>query len=90
MSNQKQSGSHEKMCAKTIKIRKVQFLEDIATIDEYLFFMNKAKIRNKDKLYVVCKIMATTGMRIHETLQIRREHIELGFIDFIGKGGKER
>lgn len=52
--------------------------------------MNKARTRNKDKLYIVCKIMATTGMRIHETLQIRREHIELGFIDFVGKGGKER
>ena len=87
---QKYNITLEKMCAKTIKIKKVQFLEDIATIDEYLFFMNKAKARNKDKLYVVCKIMATTGMRIHETLQIRREHIELGFIDFIGKGGKER
>ena len=87
---QKYNITLEKMCAKTVKIKKVQFLEDIATIDEYLFFMNKAKVRNKDKLYIICKIMATTGMRIHETLQIRREHIELGFIDFIGKGGKER
>ncbi len=78
------------MCEKTVRISKVQFLEDVASLDEYLFFMNKAKGRNKDKLYIICKIMATTGMRIHETLCIRREHIEIGCIDFMGKGGKER
>ena len=75
---------------RTVQVKKVQFLEDIFSIEDYLFFMNKAKTRNKDKLYIICKIMATTGMRIHETLNIRREHIEIGFIDFIGKGGKER
>lgn len=80
----------DNMRAKTVRIKKVQFLEDIATFEEYLFFMNKAKLRGKDKMYIACKIMATTGMRIHELLNIRREHIEIGFIDFIGKGGKER
>lgn len=68
----------------------MQFLEDIFSLEDYLFFMNKAKARNKDRLYIISKIMATTGMRIHETLNIRREHIEMGFIDFTGKGGKER
>lgn len=78
------------LLGKPITIKKVQFLEDIFSLEDYLFFMNKAKARNKDKLYIISKIMATTGMRIHETLNIRREHIEMGFIDFTGKGGKER
>ena len=80
----------ENMCAKTVRVRKVQFLDEVCSLDDYLFFMNKAKARNKDKLYIACKIMATTGMRIHELFNIRREHIEIGFIDFLGKGGKER
>lgn len=82
--------SLDNFSAKTVKVNKVQFLEDICTLEEYLFFMGKAKAMGKDKLYIACKIMATTGMRIHELLNIRREHIEIGFIDFIGKGGKQR
>lgn len=78
------------LLGKTTVVKKVSFLEDIFTLEDYLFFMNKAKSRNKDKLYIISKIMATTGMRIHETLKIRREHIEIGFIDFTGKGGKQR
>ncbi len=78
------------LLGKTTVVKKVSFLEDIFTLEDYLFFMNKAKLRNKDKLYIISKIMATTGMRIHETLKIRREHIEIGFIDFTGKGGKQR
>lgn len=80
----------EDLLGKTTTIKKVSFLEDIFTLEDYLFFMNKLKARNKDKLYIISKIMATTGMRIHETLKIRREHIEIGFIDFTGKGGKQR
>lgn len=78
------------LLGKQVIVKKVSFLEDIFTLEDYLFFMNKAKMRNKDKLYIISKIMATTGMRIHETLKIRREHIEIGFIDFTGKGGKQR
>lgn len=80
----------DNMYKKTVMVKKVQFLEDIATFEEYLHFMNKAKEKCKDKIYIACKIMATTGMRVHELLNIRREHIEIGFIDFIGKGHKER
>lgn len=73
-----------------VKIKRVQFLEDILTMEEYDRFMSKLKESGKDMLWVVCKIMATTGMRISETLNVQRKHIEWGFIDFTGKGGKER
>lgn len=86
----KYSTKLDDLLGKTTVVKKVSFLEDIFTLEDYLFFMNKAKSRNKDKLYIISKIMATTGMRVHETLKIRREHIEIGFIDFIGKGGKQR
>lgn len=75
---------------RNVRIKKVQFLENILSMEDYEFFMAKLKARNKDKLYIICKIMATTGMRISETLNIRRAHIENGFIDFYGKGNKER
>jgi len=73
-----------------ISIKKVSFLENILSMEDYDFFMAKLKARDKDKLYIICKIMATTGMRISETLNIKRMHIENGFIDFYGKGNKER
>lgn len=75
---------------KGVQVKRVQFLNDIISLEQYLFFLNKAKARGKDKIFIACKIMGTTGMRLHEILNIRREHIEIGFIDFYGKGNKER
>lgn len=75
---------------KSVQVKRVQFLDDIISLEQYLFFLNKAKARGKDKIFIACKIMGTTGMRLHELLNIRREHIEIGFIDFYGKGNKER
>lgn len=73
-----------------VRIQKVQFIDDIISMEDYEFLINKLKAREKDKLFIICKIMATTGMRIHETLCIKRLHIENGVIDFYGKGDKER
>lgn len=73
-----------------VRTQKVQFLDDIISMEDYEFLITKLKAREKDKLFILCKIMATTGMKIHETLSIKRLHIENGVIDFYGKGNKER
>lgn len=40
--------------------------------------------------YFVVRFLATTGARISELIQIKVEHIKLGYLDLYSKGGKMR
>lgn len=80
----------QEMKHKLLKIKKVQFLDDILTIEQYDFLCKKAKLMGKDRIFILCRILGTTGMRIHEALKIQQKHIKWGFIDYVGKGSKER
>lgn len=73
-----------------IAIKQVSFLDDILSMEDFEYFCNKAKEKGRDKTFIACKIMGTTGMRISEIINIQRRHIENGSIDFYGKGNKKR
>lgn len=71
-------------------IQRRQFLEDIISEADYEFFLKKAEAMEMWTVYLYARIAATTGMRMCEMLQIKREHIEHGNVDIYGKGAKRR
>lgn len=72
------------------KIKTVQFLDDILSMADYEFLLKKATANEKWAIYLYARIAGTTGMRLCEMLQVKREHIEHGCVDLYGKGSKRR
>lgn len=72
------------------KIKTVQFIDDILSMADYEFLLKKAHLLKNWIVYLYARIAGTTGMRLCEMLQIKREHIEHGNVDLYGKGAKRR
>ena len=72
------------------KIKTVQFIDDILSMADYEFLLKKAYANEEWLVYLYARIAGTTGMRLCEMLQIKREHIEHGCVDLYGKGAKRR
>lgn len=77
-----------KMSAQKQKV--VQFLDDVPSMPDYEFFIRKAQAQENWTCYLYARIAGTTGMRLCEMLQIKREHLEYGSVDIYGKGAKRR
>lgn len=72
------------------KVRQVQFIDDILSMPDYEFVLRKAQSMENWTVYLYARIAGTTGMRLCEMLQVKREHIEHGYVDLYGKGAKRR
>lgn len=79
----------EKLKLTAVKVQAKTFLENVISEADYEYF--KKKLRNHDKFwYFVVRFMAATGARVSELLQIKAEHVKLGYLDLYSKGGKIR
>lgn len=72
------------------RIKTVQFLDDILSMADYEFLLKKAVSSKEWAIYLYARIAGTTGMRLCEMLQVKREHLEHGCVDLYGKGSKRR
>lgn len=72
------------------KVKQVQFIDDILSMPDYEFILKKAQAAENWTVYLYARIAGTTGMRLCEMLQIKREHIDHGYVDLYGKGAKRR
>jgi site-specific recombinase XerD len=81
---------NERMKLKFVKVQQKNFLENVVSNADYLFL--KTKLKNEGYLdwYFVVWFLTATGARISELLQIKAEHIEIGYLDMYTKGGKVR
>ena len=75
---------------KSIKVQQQNFLENVISDADYRFFCRKLKTDNRLNWYFVVRYLCATGARISELLQIKVEHVEVGYLDLYGKGGKLR
>lgn len=75
---------------KFIKVQQETFLENVISDADYKFFCRKLKSENRLNWYFVVRYLCATGARISELLQIKVEHVETGYLDLYGKGGKLR
>ena len=75
---------------KLVKVQQKNFLENVVSNADYKFLKNKLKKEGYLEWYFVVWFLAATGARISELLQIKVEHIEVGYLDMYTKGGKIR
>ena len=71
----------EKLHLKAVKIQQKNFLENVISNADYNFLKNQLKKDGNMEWYFVVWYLAATGARVSELIQIKIEHIELGYFD---------
>lgn len=66
------------------------FLDHIISEEDYELLRDSLKRDHDMKWYFAVRFLTCTGARISELVQIKREHIQLGYMDLYTKGGKVR
>ena len=80
----------DKLKLKFIKVQQKNFLENVISNGDYQFLKNKLKQDNNLEWYFVVWYLAATGARVSELIQIKVEHVHIGYFDLYTKGGKLR
>lgn len=75
---------------KFIKVQQRNFIEHVISDADYKYLKSKLKQNNDIKWYYIVWFLAATGARISELLQIKVEHLLVGYLDICSKGGKIR
>lgn len=73
-----------------VKVQQKAFLENVISEADYTYFKNCLKNDGEYFWYFVIRFLAATGARISELIQIKVEHIKIGYLDLYSKGGKLR
>lgn len=73
-----------------VKVQQKPFLENVISEADYLYFKNCLQQDNQMYWYFVVRFLAATGARISELVQIKAEHVQMGYFDLYSKGGKLR
>jgi len=73
-----------------VKIQQKTFLENVISEADYTYFKTCLERDNEEFWYYVIRFLAATGARVSELIQIKVEHIRLGYLDLCSKGGKLR
>jgi site-specific recombinase XerD len=80
----------EKLRLKSVKVQQRSYLENVISNADYNFLKNKLKKEKNQDWYFVVRYLAATGARISELIQIKVEHVSVGYFDIYTKGGKVR
>lgn len=73
-----------------VRLQQKNFLENVISQADYTYFKSQLKQDNEMLWYFVVRFLAATGARISELLQLKAEHIRIGYLDLYSKGGKLR
>lgn len=74
----------------SVKVQQKPFLENVISEADYLYFKNCLKKDNEMYWYFVVRFLAATGARVSELVQIKCEHVRIGYLNLYSKGGKLR
>ena len=80
----------EELQLKFVKVQQKNFLENVISNADYQFLKTQLKKDNNLEWYFVVWFLAATGARVSELVQIKVEHVKLGYFDLYSKGGKLR
>jgi len=78
------------MRLRAVKVQQKNFLENVISNADYNFLKKQLKKDDNMEWYFVVWYLAATGARVSELIQIKVEHVELGYFDLYAKGGKLR
>lgn len=73
-----------------VKVQQKPFLENVISEADYAYFKNCLKRDGELFWYFVVRFMAATGVRVSELVQVKAEHVQIGYVDLYSKGGKLR
>lgn len=80
-----------KLQLKSIEIQQKTYLENVISTADYEFLKTQLKHSAGEKLwYFIIRFLGATGARVSELVQLKVEHIALGYFDLYTKGGKIR
>lgn len=74
----------------SVRIQHKSYLDTVISNQDYELFKNRLKEEKNYFWYFVVRFLAATGARVSELVQIKVEHLNLGFLDLYSKGGKVR
>lgn len=72
----------------TVKVQQKPFLENVISEADYLYFKNCLKKDDEMYWYFVVRFLAATGTPVSELVQIKSEHVKIGYLDLYSKGGQ--
>ena len=75
---------------KSVKVQQRTYLENVISNADYTFMKNKLRKEDNLEWYFVVRFLAATGARVSELIQIKVEHVRVGYYDIYTKGGKIR
>ena len=73
-----------------VKHKNRSFLENVISLADYEYLKNCLIRDGKLNYYFAIRLMAGTGLRVSELVQLQVEHIWLGYIDLYSKGNRMR
>ena len=73
-----------------VKRQQVSFLNNVISNEDYEKLKNALRKEGKWFWYFVVHFLGSTGARVSELVQIKAEHLHLGYMDLYSKGGKVR
>lgn len=79
-----------KLRLKSVKVQQRTYLENVISNADYAFLKNQLKKEENKEWYFVVRFLAATGARVSELVQIKVEHVRIGYFDIYTKGGKIR
>lgn len=71
----------DKLQLKAVKVQQKNFLENVISNADYNFLKKQLKKDGNTEWYFVVWYLAATGARVSELIQIKIEHVELGYFD---------
>lgn len=77
-----------KLRLKSVKVQQRSYLENVISNADYTFLKNKLKKEDNLEWYFVVRFLAATGARVSELVQIKVEHVQVGYYDIYTKGGR--
>lgn len=80
----------DKLRLSPIKLQQKTFLENVISDADYKYMKNRLKKEGNMEWYFVVRYLAATGARVSELIQLKVEHVNLGYYDIYAKGGKVR
>ncbi|QIB70007.1 tyrosine-type recombinase/integrase [Aminipila butyrica] len=80
----------EQLQLKSVKVQQKNFLENVISDGDYAFLKKQLKKDGNLDWYFLVWYLGATGARISELIQIKAEHVQLGYFDLYTKGGKVR
>ena len=71
-----------------VKVQQKPFLENVISEADYEYFKKSLKDDGEMFWYFVIRFLAATGARVSELIQIKVEHVKLGYLDLYSKGAE--